>query len=221
MKKNVLFYTFIFMIVILCVGTVGFTLMRPDIIASLLDKIGIAENEISITSVLIRVQELSAMQTIKYTYENAVTSEKQMPGILQGLYGEGMVFIAVGHVIAGIDFSLMEPGDIEVDAPSKTLILKLPHAQLMECFLNEAESYVVQRNTGIFASPAPDMEVEARRYAVKVFTKSAVERGVLKDAEEQAEEFLSALFQEVGFEEVIITFTKDVPTVTQDSSCPY
>src|SRR5690606_38453771 len=50
-----------------------------------------------------RVQALSALTTTRYNYANIVTGQTQVPGLLDRLYGESLVMVAVVHIDAGID----------------------------------------------------------------------------------------------------------------------
>lgn len=148
---------------------------------------------ITVNAVLDRVQTMSQLTTVRYNYSSMVTTEREMPELLQALYGDQQVMVAVGHVNAGIDLSQITADNITLDG--STLILQLPPPQLQDCFLNEQQSYVISRDTGLFARPAPNMDVEARRYAVRQFRDMALEAGILDDVQIQSaaalQEFLS------------------------------
>lgn len=148
---------------------------------------------ITVNAVLDRVQTMSQLTTVRYNYSSMVTTEREMPELLQALYGDQQVMVAVGHVNAGIDLSQITTDSITIDG--STLILQLPPPQLQDCFLNEQQSYVISRDTGLFARPAPNMDVEARRYAVRQFRDMALEAGILDEVQIQSavalQEFLS------------------------------
>ncbi len=148
---------------------------------------------INATVILERVQNMSALVTTRYSYSSMVTSEREMPGILAGLYGESMAMIAVGYVTAGIDLSKLGDGDVEFE--DGVLSLHLPAPELQDCFLNEQDSYIVSYNSGVFARNAPNIDSEARRFAVHKFRDAALESGILDEAQNQAkvalEEFVN------------------------------
>src|SRR4051812_38354366 len=52
------------------------------------------------TTVLEKVQNLSQLTTTRFNYSSIVTSQRDLPSILAGLYGDKLVMVAVGHVNA-------------------------------------------------------------------------------------------------------------------------
>jgi phosphotransferase system HPr-like phosphotransfer protein len=146
---------------------------------------------ITATVMLERIQALSQLTTVRYNYSSLVTTERDMPPLLAALYGERQIMVAVGHVNAGIDLSLITPDDIVRDG--QTLTITLPPPALQDCFLNEQDSYIVSRDTGIFARPASNLDTEARRYAVEQFRSMALENGILNDVQIQAHEVIQGL----------------------------
>jgi hypothetical protein len=145
--------------------------------------------------VLERIQAMSQLTTVRYNYSGLVTSERDMPGIIKTLYGEKMVLNAVGAINAGIDLSQVKAEN--VIAKDGVLTIQLPSPHLQDCILDEGKSYVVSRDTGIFARTAPNMDADSRRYAILQFRQSAIDGGILTEAQTQAQkvlsEFLSAL----------------------------
>src|SRR5260370_42349992 len=114
--------------------------------------------------VLERIQALQELNTIRYVYSSYVSSQRDMPDILKGLYGDNLVMIAVGYVEAGIDLSKVTPADVAQQGD--VITIKVPPSELLSCYLDENASQVVARDTGIFARPASNLAEEARRYAI-------------------------------------------------------
>lgn len=137
------------------------------------------------TVVVSSIQELSVLTTVRYNFSSLVTTEREMPGILAALYGERQVLVAVGHVNAGIDLSTMTDEDVVIEG--NTMRITLPAPTLQDCFLNESQTYVADRETGIFARSAPELDDTARQYAMTRFRDAALEQGILEDAREQGE----------------------------------
>lgn len=170
-----------------------------------------------ITVVLERVQALSELATTRYNYSLLVTSQREMPTILATLYGESLSFVAVGHVNAGINLGLLEAKDI-VEQDGR-LIITLPPPVLLDCFLNEQESYVVRRDTGIFANPSPDLDNEARRFAIVQLRDAALENGILAEAQTQAATVITQLTGALGIEQVQVNTTAPDPTAPLPTTC--
>jgi hypothetical protein len=118
-----------------------------------------------------------------------------MPDILKLLYGEKLVMVAVGYITAGIDMTQIKPEDVIWDG--NTLIVRLPPPALQDCFLDENASYVISRDTGLFARSAPNLDESSRRYAIEQFRNGALESGILLEAQTQAqtaiEQFIAVL----------------------------
>jgi hypothetical protein len=132
-----------------------------------------------------RVQALSELTTMRYNYANIVTGQTDMPGLLAGLYGESLVMVAVGHIEAGINIADISEDDIIYDRENNILTITLPAPTIQDCFLDESETYIAQRNTGVFAGSSPHLDTGTRRYAVAQFRDLALEDGILEAAAEQ------------------------------------
>lgn len=133
-----------------------------------------------------RVQSMAQLVTTKYNYSHMITTQVDMPQALAVLYGDGLAMVAVGHIQAGIDVSDISEEDIAYDEETGVLTIQLPAPTLQECFLNEQETYVVERQTGIFASGVEDLESRTRRFALRQYRDMALDDGILEDAAVQA-----------------------------------
>ncbi len=59
------------------------------------------------------VRSLARLETIQYTVEKVITAE-QGQGTLGVLFGDKLIFVAHGQVIAGVDLSKLGADDIEI-----------------------------------------------------------------------------------------------------------
>ena len=146
---------------------------------------------INLTSVLERVQLVSELTTVRYTYSNIITVERDLPPLLQALYRDRLVLVAVGHVTAGIDLSKLTEGDVQIQG--NIINVAIPPPELFDCFFNEPESYVASRETGLFSAPAPDLDLDARLFAIRQFRNTALEKGILMDASQEGENVMANL----------------------------
>ncbi|MFW5748185.1 MAG: DUF4230 domain-containing protein [Chloroflexota bacterium] len=144
----------------------------------------------STVTVLESITELSDLTTTQYNFSNIVVAGRELPQLLRGLYRDNLTLVIVGQIEAGIDLSQLAEDDISVDGT--TLVLRLPEPQLLRCFINEEQTVVVERDTGIFAAPAPNLDSEARQFAIGEFRERALENGILEEANFQAETTLRA-----------------------------
>jgi hypothetical protein len=151
--------------------------------------------------VLQQVQSLSQLVTVKYVMEKVEVLEdvKWVPGI-----GENRVLmIAHGIVKAGLDLSKLHDGDLAISG--KSVRLRLPPPQITDAYLDEKQTRVVERTTGLIRSFDKDLEQTARQNALDDIRRAARTSGILADANERARAQLTHLFQGLGFETVQFT----------------
>lgn len=158
---------------------------------------GATQRVLGTATVLQQVQTLSELITVKYVMEKVVIFEdvKWYPG------GDNRVLlVAHGIVKAGVDLKQIEPGDVTVSG--KTLSLRLPPARITDAYLDEKETRVIERTTGLLRLFDKDLEQNARQIAVGDIHRAARNAGILRDAEERARAQLRALLLQSGFEQV-------------------
>jgi len=153
------------------------------------------------------VRSLARLETIQYTVEKVITAE-QGQGTLGVLFGDKLIFVAHGQVIAGLDLSKLSADDIEIK--DGILFLNLPNPEIFVATLDNEKSYVYDRQTGLLTKGDINLESSARRLAEDEIEKAAVEDGILDLARQNAENYLTRLLSDLGYPEVIII--SDKPT---------
>ena len=166
-----------------------------------------------------RVQALAQLTTTRYNYANIITGQTDMPAILSRLYGESLVMVAVVHIDAGIDVSAITEDDIVYDEETQTITVTLPAPTLQDCFLDEGESYIAQRQTGIFAQPSPNLDTTTRRFALAQFRDQALEDGILEDAATEAVTVVSEFLGTVTDAEIIVNIEPINPNAPLPPTC--
>ena len=154
------------------------------------------------------VRSLARLETIQYTVEKVITAE-QGQGTLGVLFGDKLIFVAHGQVIAGIDLSKLSADDIEIK--DGILFLNLPNPEIFVATLDNEKSYVYDRQTGLLTKGDINLESSARRLAEDEIEKAAVEDGILDLARQNAENYLTRLLSDLGYPEVIIVSDKPTP----------
>ncbi len=150
------------------------------------------------SAVLRQVQTVSELVTVKYVIEKVVILEDVK---WLGYLGESRVLmVAHGVVKAGIDLSHIREGDVEITG--KKVIIRLPAPRVFETYLDERQTYVIERTTGLLRAFDKDLEQNARIQAVGDIQRAARNGGILKDAELRAKAQLTSLFLGMGFESV-------------------
>ncbi len=146
------------------------------------------------------IRSLARLETIKFSLEKIITAETRQ-GVFEWLVGDRLIFVAHGEVIAGIDLKKLDPGDLVVK--DAVLYVTLPEAEIFITALDNEQSYVYDRDTGLFTHGEVHLETEARQAAEREIEKSALEDGILELAQQNAISFLDRLFRELGYPEVI------------------
>jgi hypothetical protein len=146
-------------------------------------------------SVLKKVQTLSQLVTVKYNLEKVVVFDDAK------WYGDSQVIlVAHGVVKAAIDLNQLAPGDIS--AEGKTISIVLPRSRVVDAYLDDQQTQIVERSTGILRIFDKDLEQNARREAVDELRLAALKNGILSDASERARAQLTILLYQVGFTNV-------------------
>jgi hypothetical protein len=116
-------------------------------------------------------------------------------------FGESRVLlVAHGIVKAGVDFNRLKPDDIKVFG--KKISIRLPPVEITDTYLDDKQTRVVERTTGLLRTFDKDLEQTARQNAVADLKIAARSAGIMKDAQERAEAQVKSLFRQMGYEEV-------------------
>lgn len=163
-------------------------------------------------TVVRQVRELSRLETSSYTIEKVITAESGVGEGLEFLFGDELLLVAQGEVIAGVDLGLI--GDNDIQVADETVFLTMPAAEIFVATLDNDETFVYDRQTGLLTRQDIDLETLARQEAERVILDAAIEDGILRQAQGNAEQTLETLLLGLGFEEVV--FITATPAPTQD-----
>jgi len=153
-------------------------------------------------TVVHEVQSLSRLETIRYSLEKVITAEINH-GILDPLLGDKLLFVAHGYVIAGIDMGKIQAEDLTLQGD--VLNVRLPEAEVFVATLDNEQSYIYSRETGIFARPDPALETQARQVAEQEIRKAAIADGILDNAAMNAQVYLRWFFETLGYKQIVFT----------------
>lgn len=142
------------------------------------------------------VRALARLETIQYSIEKVITGETG-GGTFKSLFGDKILFVGHGTVIAGIDMEKIQPGDLHFE--NGVLTVKLPPAEVFIATLDNEKSYVYDRQTGILAKPDVNLETLVRQRAEEEILKAALEDGILAQAQKNAEAYLFKFFAALGY----------------------
>jgi len=156
--------------------------------------------DLSQPTVVDRIQKLQRLETVVYTMEKIVTGEKESAILPNFLAGDRMLLLVHGEAIAGIDFQMLKPADVQVTG--KKIRVHVPQAELLVTRIDSSKTRVYSRQTGLLVPTDPNLESQVREEAERDLRRSALADGILQRAQENARSTLMSLMQSMGFEEV-------------------
>lgn len=146
------------------------------------------------------VRSIARLETIQYSVEKVITAESGQ-GAFGFLFGDRLLLVAHGVVIAGVDLEKLSPQDLRLQ--NGVLYVRLPEAEIFIATLDNAKTYVYDRETGVLTKGNIQLETEARRAAEEEIRKAALEDGILTQANRNAQAYLLRLFLQLGYRDVI------------------
>ncbi|MBN2044980.1 MAG: DUF4230 domain-containing protein [Anaerolineales bacterium] len=158
-------------------------------------------------TIIHNIQALARLETIQYTMEKVITAESGHAEALEFLFGDKLLLIAYGEVIAGIDMSKVEVEDLVLK--NGVLYATLPSAEIFVAELDNEKTNVYDRDTGLFSQGNIDLETIARQAAEDAILEAALDDGILVQAEINAEHYLSRLFKALGYPDVVFEFADE------------
>ena len=154
-------------------------------------------------TIINQIRPLARLETIQYTVEKVITAEIGQ-NALAPLFGDKLLFVGHGYVIAGIDLSKIRSEDIAVE--DGILIINLPKAEVFVATLDNDQSYVYDRETGLLTHGDINLETTARQAAEDQIQQAALEDGILDQAQTNAEIYLESLLNDLGYSEVAFVY---------------
>jgi hypothetical protein len=95
----------------------------------------------------------------------------------------------------------MRPEDMVVK--DNVLYMRLPPAEVFVATLDNDKSYVYNRDTGLLTKGDVNLENTARSAAEKEILQAAIDDGILTQAQQNAESFMSRMVRGLGYPDVI------------------
>jgi hypothetical protein len=187
-------------------GVLGFVLLSRNSGPALLGRAWSAVTgrtlsiDVSQPTVVDRIQQLQRLETVVYTMDKIVSGAKENPIFPDFLAGDRLLLLVHGEVVAGIDFSSLKPGDVRVEG--KEVHLHVPAAQVFSTRLDSAKTRVYSRQTGLLVPTDPNLESQVRQEAERQLTEAALADGILRTAQQNANQTITSLLQGLGFEKI-------------------
>jgi hypothetical protein len=102
----------------------------------------------------------------------------------------------------------------------KVLYFRMPAPEVFVATLDNDKSYVYNRDTGLLTKGDVNLEKTARVAAEQEILKAAIEDGILNQAGQNAESFLSRMLRGLGYQDVIFVNAATPQPQAQPSVLP-
>jgi hypothetical protein len=159
------------------------------------------EESADVSQVVTRVRDLARLETAAMRVMHVGTTSQSYELIPNAIAGDELTLVATGDVIAGVDLSQVRSEDVRRD-PDGTVVIKLPPPMILVSRLDNRETRVISRKTGLLRRADRNMEGRARDYAEAQIRNEAVRRGILNAASRNAEQKVVAFVQTLGARKV-------------------
>lgn len=160
-------------------------------------------------AVIKEIRNLQRIETASFTIEKIIDQGTSGNVFQQLLFGDKILLIAHGQVIAGFDLSQISEKDIVVEGKSIRITLQKP--QVLVSTLDNTQTRVYDRTRGILNPGDNNLESKAREAAQNSIEEAACQGNILKQASDNARKQLTAFLSALGFTQISI----DIP----ESSC--
>lgn len=158
------------------------------------------ENTATVIASMRDLATLTTVEVVEYT-----TVEKGNDrGWLNWATGDRVVMFAVARIGAGVDLEQLDEGDVTVDFATRSITVRVPAGEITYVALDNTETTVFDRDTGLFTRGDPRLESEARQAAETILRDAAIAGGVVDEAERSARQALLRFLQTLGFDDVRI-----------------
>ena len=154
-------------------------------------------------AVVLQMQSLARLETMNYTIEKVIEAEKGGNAFQDLLFGDRILLIAHGNVIAGVDLSHLTDEDVQVSAEN-AITVTLPPSEIFVATLDNDATRVYDREQGLLSRGDAQIETEARQAAEASILQAACEQGILDQAATEAKTQIEALLRVVEFETVTV-----------------
>lgn len=152
-------------------------------------------------SALRELAQLTTFEMVEYT----LVEKSDDRGWLNWATGDSVSMFVVARIGAGVDLSALTPEMVDSDPETLTATVRLPAAEISYVDVDEDQTTVYDRDTGIFTSGNPELESSARRAAEEVLVQAALEAGLLQRAADEARVVITTFLESLGYTDVTVT----------------
>ena len=151
-------------------------------------------------TVVRQIQKLQRLETVSYTMDKIISGGHDNPYLPKFLASDRLLLVVHGEVIAGVDLGKLQASDVAVG--NRNISVHLPKAEILVTRLDDEQTRVYSRDTGLFSSPDPNLETQVRQEAERQLQQAALQDGILKSADENARNSVQSILKGLGFDQI-------------------
>lgn len=155
--------------------------------------------EVTVTSIR-SLAQLTTVELVEYTR----VEKSDDRGWLNWATGDSISMFVVARIGAGVDLSQVTSDDIDADPETGVATIRLPAAEITYVDVDEEQTTVYDRDTGLFTKGDPNLEQSARLAAEEVLVDAALEKGITDRASEEAADVITVFVESLGYTDVRI-----------------
>lgn len=160
------------------------------------------------TAVIKQVRSLARLETASFTIEKVLDAQtNDSNAISRFLFGDKILLIAHGEVIAGFDLAGLSEKDVKVEGRAVTITL--PPPQILVTRLDNDQTKVYDRSQGILRRNDTELEATVRAEAEASIRRAACDGHILDTATQNGRRQLTSLMSGLGFENVWINIPQN------------
>ncbi len=160
------------------------------------------ESFTSAPDVVSQIQRLNRLETVSYSVDTVVEGKHTNTVLPDLLFGDRLLLVVHGQVIAGVDLSQLRPESVQVNGHAVTV--DLPASQVFTTRIDSAKTRVFARTTGLLTQADPSLESDTRKTAETQILQAATADGILDTARGNARNSMESLLRGLGFTQVTV-----------------
>jgi hypothetical protein len=158
--------------------------------------------------VITHVNTLGRLETTQFAMRTVIDLANEPDNLWEDIFGtDRLMLVAEGEVVGGVDLSKVEPEHIVVSGT--TVNITLPSPEILYSRIDNENTYVYERKTGLFRQIDKTLESRARQLAEQSLVDWAIQRDIYSQAAESAKVQIENLLRSLGFTEIIIQFRSE------------
>jgi hypothetical protein len=155
------------------------------------------------TAVVVQMRAMARLETMTYTVEKVIEAEKSGNALQDVFFGDRILLIAHGDVVAGVDLGKLTARDVTV-SDDNAVTVRLPASEILSARLDNDQTRVYDRDKGLLSRGDSQLETKARQAAEDAILQAACDQGILQQAADQARVQLEGILHLLDFERVVV-----------------